>query len=81
MAEKNKETRDARSALQIILVLSALCVVSISFSAPYFGNQKNLPEYLMIHATTLLILNTPSTGILRALHAVTSWLVGFTLRK
>ena len=37
---KNKGTSSTRSVVPIMLVLSALCVFSISFSAPCFGNQK-----------------------------------------
>ena len=42
-------TRDVRSVVLITLVLSALCVVSISFSEPCFGNQEQstcLPDDL-----------------------------------
>ena len=56
-ASKNKGTCDARSVVLIILVLSALCVFSISFLRLVLAIKNNLPVYLMIHETTVLILN------------------------
>ena len=47
MAESRRRKNDGRSVVLIILVLSALRVFSISFSAPCFGNQKqstSLPD-------------------------------------